>query len=47
MCDITNESNFIAALFVIVKYWKLHIMSKCKRLNKLWCAHTQTPRNQP
>ena len=47
MCDITNESNFIAALFVIAKYWKLHIMSKCKRLNKLWCAHTQTPRNQP
>jgi len=47
MCDITNEPDFIAALFVIAKYWKLHIMSKCRRLNKLWSEHTQTPGNQP
>lgn len=41
MYDVGNESNFIVALFVIAKYWKLYVLSKC-RFIELWCTHVHT-----
>ena len=40
MYDVRNEPNFIAVLFVIAKYWKLHVMFKCRRLIEQTVVHS-------